>query len=142
MIGMLEEVLRRDAVADSAGIARELQILLEHLIGVAADPDVGTRAVEVVSLAGSTAAVAATVRTAMGLARAASATPSILVIRSHASITSHCCGPGFASQHLTALYSPCGEIRKRAQSSSGAGSPGDRYSDVGGRIRGSVSQRL
>jgi hypothetical protein len=77
------------------------------------------------------------VRTAMRLARAASATPSILVIRSHASITSHCCGPGFAPHRPHRVEFSSGRVRKRAQSSSGVSSPGDRHSDVGGRIRGS-----
>jgi hypothetical protein len=61
-----------------------LKILLEHLIGIAADPNVGARAVEVMHLARCATAIVA-VRAAMGLARAATATPSILVIRSHAS---------------------------------------------------------
>jgi hypothetical protein len=41
VVGVLQEVLRRDAIASGAGIARELEILLEHLIGVAAYPDIG-----------------------------------------------------------------------------------------------------
>ncbi|GAB2179297.1 hypothetical protein DLREEDagr8_48550 [Dongia sp. agr-C8] len=100
VIGMLQEILRGNAVAGGAGIACELQILLEDLIGVAADPDIGSRAVVVVSLALSAAAMAP-VRAAMGFARAAAAAASILVIRSHASITSHCCGPGFAPRPIS-----------------------------------------
>jgi hypothetical protein len=46
VIGVLEKVLRRNSVAGSAGVARELKILLEDLIGVASDPNVGARAVE------------------------------------------------------------------------------------------------
>lgn len=45
MVGMLEKVLRRHAVAHRAGISRELQILLKDLIRIAADPDVGAGAV-------------------------------------------------------------------------------------------------
>jgi len=44
VIGMLQEVLRGNAVTGSAGIACELKILLEDLIGIAADPDVGAGA--------------------------------------------------------------------------------------------------
>jgi hypothetical protein len=84
VVGVLQEILRRDTVAGSAGIARELEILLEHLIRVAADPNVRTRTVERVRLA-RLAAATAVMRAAMGLARAATATPSVLVIRSHAS---------------------------------------------------------
>src|SRR4051812_43766970 len=51
VIGVLEKVLRRNPVAGSAGVACELKILLEDLIGVAADPNVGTRAVEGMRLA-------------------------------------------------------------------------------------------
>ena len=42
VVGMLQEILRRDSVTGCAGIACELEILLEHLIGVAAHPDIGT----------------------------------------------------------------------------------------------------
>jgi hypothetical protein len=96
---MLEKVLRRNPVAGCAGIARKLKILLKHLVGIAADPNVGTRAVERMRLAWCAAAAAAivAVRAAMGFPGTATAAPTILVIRSHASITSHCCGPGFAS---------------------------------------------
>jgi hypothetical protein len=135
VIGVLQEVLRRDTITGCAGIAGELKILLEHLIGIAADPNIGTRAVKAVRLARLTATTVA-VRAAMRLARAATATPSILIIRSHASITSHCCGPGFALRRPRRIEFTSGEIRKCAQSSSGVSSPGDRHSDVGGRIRG------
>jgi hypothetical protein len=77
----------------------------------------------------------ATMRAAVGFTRAATAAPSILVVRSHASITSHCCGPGFALRQSHRKKFARGKIRKRAQSSSGALAPGDRHSDVGGRIR-------
>jgi hypothetical protein len=144
VIGMLEEVLRGNAIAGGAGIACELQILLEHLIGVAADPDVGAAAIVGMRLALSPAAATtamSTMRAAVRFARAATAAASILVIRSHASITSHCCGPGFALRQSHRKEFVSGKIRKRAQSSSGALTPGDRHSDVGGRIRGAV-QRL
>jgi hypothetical protein len=39
---MLEEVLGGNAVAGGAGIACELKILLQDLIGIAANPNVGT----------------------------------------------------------------------------------------------------
>jgi hypothetical protein len=63
------------------------------------------------------APAAVAVRPAMGFARAATATPSILVVRSHASITSHCCGPGFAPRQSHRKEFARGKIRKRAQSS-------------------------
>jgi len=62
-------------------------------------------------------AMSATVR----LALAATAAPSILIIRSHASITSHCCGLDPAIRN--ARFSAC-EERDCAQSSSGVIAPG------------------
>ena len=138
MVGMLQEVLSSHTVSGGAGIARELEVLLEDLKGIAADPNIGSAAVETMCLALPTTAVAtATMRAAMGFARAATAAPSILIIRSHASITSHCCGPGFAPRAISPRrISSSGKTVKRARSSSGALAPGDRHSVVGGRIRG------
>jgi hypothetical protein len=106
VVGMLEEVLRRDAVTGRAGVARELQIFLEHLIGVAAHPDVGAAAIVGMRLALPAAAAMSTMRAAVRFTRAASAASSILVIRSHASITSHCCGPGFALRSIAPQGNP------------------------------------
>jgi hypothetical protein len=95
VIGMLQEILRRHAVSGGTGIARELQIFLENLIGVAADPDIRPGAIEGLPLARhSTVAAMAAMLPAMRFALAATATPTIVVSWSHASITSHCCGPG------------------------------------------------
>src|SRR5277367_3419203 len=46
VLGMLVIVLGRDAVARRVRVARQREIFLEHLIGVAAHPDIGTVAVE------------------------------------------------------------------------------------------------
>src|SRR3954469_17568027 len=82
VIGVLEKILRRNPVTGSAGVARELKILLEHLIGVAPDPNVGTRAVERMCLAWLSASATVAMRPTMRFTGAATATTTILVIRS------------------------------------------------------------
>ncbi len=45
MVGMLQEVLGGDPVAGRPRIARQLQILFQHLVGIAADPQLRPAAV-------------------------------------------------------------------------------------------------
>jgi hypothetical protein len=80
-------------------------------------------------------AVSATMR----LALAATAAPSIVVVRSHASITSHCCGLGSQTNFAHAFQ----RLRRTgcAQSSSGVIAPGGRHFDVGGHVRGVAGLR-
>src|SRR5581483_8014897 len=47
--------ISRPPIAGRARVARELQVLLQHLIGVAADPDIGSRTVIGLALAGHSA---------------------------------------------------------------------------------------
>ena len=47
MLRVLEVIFRRDAVIDGQSIPRQGQIFLINLLGAAADPDLGTVAVEV-----------------------------------------------------------------------------------------------
>lgn len=63
VLGVLIEILGGDPVARRARVARQRQILLEHLIGVAADTHIGPAAVEglrALRHMGFTAVVAAT----------------------------------------------------------------------------------
>lgn len=46
VLGMLQEVLAGDTIASGVGVARQSQILLQHLIGIAPDPDIRSIAVE------------------------------------------------------------------------------------------------
>ena len=90
VIRMLQEILGGDPVADGACVPRQLQVFLQHLIGVAADPDIGGIAVISLALVGNPG-----MRPAMRLARtAAAAAPVvvvvIVVVWSHATVTSDC----------------------------------------------------
>jgi len=62
VLGVLKIVLGRDAVAGGDSVARHGQVLFQHLIGVAADPNLGSVAVE--GLLARIAAAAPVVRTA------------------------------------------------------------------------------
>lgn len=78
VIGMLQEVFRRDAVAGGAGVAGELQVFLQDLVGIAANPRLVPPAVVTLPLMLAAAAAHAV--------RFAGATPtraSILVILLH-----------------------------------------------------------
>jgi len=73
---MLQEILGRDAIAGRAGIARELKILLQDLVGIAADP-------RFLSTAVICLVVLAAAAHAMGLARTTSASASVIVVLFH-----------------------------------------------------------
>jgi hypothetical protein len=81
VVGMLQKVLRGNPVAGGARIARELQILLQNLIGVAADPQLLSAAFVAWRLV-----LAAT--HPVGLARAAATSASIIVVLFHMSVIS------------------------------------------------------
>lgn len=87
MVGMLEEILRGDPVTRRAGVARQLQVFLQDLIGVASDADLGGIAVIALALVGH-----AGMRPAMRLTRTTTAAAPIVVIVvwSHATVTSDC----------------------------------------------------
>jgi hypothetical protein len=90
VIGMLQKILGSDTVAGNTGIARQLQVLLQHLIDIAAHPGIGSAAVETLTLIG---------HAAMRLARPTIAAASVIVVAwSHASIIRFCCGVGFSAQ--------------------------------------------
>ena len=76
MVGMLQEILGGDPVAGRSRIARELQILFQDLVGIAADPQLLPTAVVSLTLVLSAAHP-------VGLARTAPAGASVIVILFH-----------------------------------------------------------
>jgi hypothetical protein len=74
MVGMLQEVLGSDAVAGRARVARELKILFEDLVGIAADPQLLPPAVVPLTL------VWTTTTHSVGLARTAPAGASVVIV--------------------------------------------------------------
>jgi len=74
MVGMLQEILGGDAVTGRARVARELKILFEDLVGIAADPQLLPPAVVPLTL------VLAATTHPVGLARTAPAGASVVVV--------------------------------------------------------------
>ena len=73
MVSMLQEILGGDPVASRSRVARELQILFQDLIGIAADPQLLPTAVVSLTLVLSAAHP-------VGLARTASASASVIIV--------------------------------------------------------------
>jgi hypothetical protein len=81
VIGVLQVVLRRHAVAGGTRVTRELQILLQDLVGVATDPGLVATAIETLSLVMAPAH-------AVRFARATPTRASIVVVLLHMNVTS------------------------------------------------------
>jgi hypothetical protein len=83
VLGVLEEILGGDPISRRLRLARQRQIAFEHLIGVAADFDIGTVAVEGLrpmrwTGAAATSAAAIEVVVVIWIAAAVAAAPSLL----------------------------------------------------------------
>jgi hypothetical protein len=77
MVGMLQEILSGDPVAGRSRIARELQIFLQDLVGIAANPQLLPPALVSLTL------VVAAATHPVGLARTTSACASVIVVLFH-----------------------------------------------------------
>jgi hypothetical protein len=82
MVRVLQEVFGGDAVAGGTGIACQLQVLLKHLVGIAANAQLLPAAIVALAL------VMAATTHPVGLARAAAASASVIVILFHVNVTS------------------------------------------------------
>src|SRR5262249_20294294 len=81
VIGVLQEILGRDAVTGGAGVTRELKVFFQHLIGVAANAQLLPTAFKTLNLV-----LAAT--HPVRLARAAATCASVVVVLFHKSVIS------------------------------------------------------
>src|SRR5580693_2811546 len=92
VIGVLPVGLRQDAVARRRRLAGQRLVLVEHLVGVAADPDVGSAAVEELVAIGRTIGIVMLRLVVVAAATAAAATIATAA-RSLTIVWSHYLGP-------------------------------------------------
>jgi len=81
MVGVLKEILCRDPVSGCPRVARELQVLVEHLIGVAPNPQFLPSAVEALAFIVAAAH-------SMRFARSPTASAAVVIILFHLNVTS------------------------------------------------------
>jgi hypothetical protein len=81
MVGVLKEILCRDPVSGRPCVARELQVLVEHLIGVAPNPQFLPSAIEALAFIVAAAH-------SMRFARSPTASAAVVIILFHLNVTS------------------------------------------------------
>ena len=93
VVGVLPVGFSQDAVARRRRLASQRLILVEHLMGVAADPDVGSAAVEELVAIGRTIGIVMLRLVVMAAATAAAAATIATAARSLTIVWSHYLGP-------------------------------------------------